>query len=360
MADTKVRVIILGAGNWAATAHIPALQRHPAAEVVGLWKRDDKAAQKMADEFSVPFASNDISTLIRDSKPDAAVVSSVAVSHYEQTKIALTAGLHVLIEKPMTFTVAEAEELQQIADEKELHFLISCPWHYSPHAVEARRLVQTGVLGQTKMISELFTNFGLGLYQGLSWDEIFRGNPNPQNLGDPYVTPGLNSYSDPALAGGGQIYCQVSHAAAFLAYLTGREPTEVFARFDYMGLEQDVFDVLNIKFDDGTIVSLSSCLLPQFSDRQHEIRVFGTKGMLLLELWKGQMEFHDANSNVHKYPALTEDEAYPMFAPVENLVDTIIGKSDNGSPASLGVSAMRVIEAACESARTNTNVIIHN
>ena len=358
MADNKVRVIILGAGNWAVTAHIPTIQRHPEAEVVGLWKRDNEAARKMADDFSAPFASNDIPTLISESKPDAAIVSTVAALHYEQAKVALEAGLHVLIEKPMTFTVAEAEELQQIADQKGLHFLISEPWHYSPHGIEARRLVQSGALGEIKMISQLFTNFGLDLYKGLPWDEIFGRYPTPQNLPDPYVVPGLTSYSDPALAGGGQIYCQVSHSAAFLAFLTGREPAEVFARFDYAGLVQDVYNVLTIKFDDGTLASMASCVLPTFSDRQHEVRVFGSEGMLLIELWKGRMEFHDAENNVHSYPELSEEEAYPMCAPAENLVDTILGKADNRSPASLGVSAMRVIEAACESVRTNANVIV--
>src|SRR3990170_5945433 len=182
MAGEKVRVMILGAGNWAATAHIPALQRHPDADVVGLWKRDERAARKMADDFSIPFASSDIPTLIRESKPHAAIVSTVAALHYEQTKVALEAGLHVLIEKPMTITAAEAEELQHIADRKGLHFLISHPWHYTPHAVEARKLVQSGALGEIRMISQLFTNFGLGLYKGLPWDQVFGENPTPQNL----------------------------------------------------------------------------------------------------------------------------------------------------------------------------------
>jgi len=92
MAGAKVRVIIIGGGNWAATAHIPALQRHPDAEVVGLFRRDAVAARKMADDFSIPFASNDIPTLIRESKPDAAIVSSIAAQHYAQSKVALEAG----------------------------------------------------------------------------------------------------------------------------------------------------------------------------------------------------------------------------------------------------------------------------
>ena len=360
MPHRKIRVIIIGAGNWAATAHIPAIQRHPASEVVGITKRDTSAARKMADDFAIPFASDDMSALIQESKPDAAIISSVAVSHYEQAKIALEAGLHVLIEKPMTFTGAEAEELQQMADTKGLHFLISCPWHYSPHAIEARKLVQGGALGEIKMISQLFTNFGLGLYQGLPGKEAFGGQMPVEHQNEPYVASGLNSYSDPAIAGGGQIYCQVSHAAAFLTFLTGCQPLEVFARFDYAGLKQDVYDVLNLKYESGILVSMASCMLLLVTERQHELRVYGTKGMLLIELWKGQMAYYDVNNDVQRYPELAIDEAYPIYTPAENLVDVILGKADNGSPATLGIAAMRVIEAACESVRLNANVVIRH
>jgi len=356
MAGAKVRVMILGAGNWATTAHIPALRQHPDAEVVGLWKRDSSAARKFADDFSIPFASDDIPQLISECEPDAAIVSSVAALHYEQAKVALEAGLHVLIEKPMTFTADQAQELQDIADRKGLHFLISHPWHYTPHAVEARRLVQSGALGEIKMISQLFTNFGIGLYQGLPYAEIFGRNPTPQNFAEPYVAPGQTSYSDPAISGGGQIYSQIPHAIGFLAFMTGRRPTEVFARFDNAGLVQDVYDVLSLKWDDGSLSSTGSCLLTSSTDRQHEVRVYGTTGMLLIELWKGRMEFHDADGQVHPFPDLSAEEAYPVYAPALDLVDTILGRSGNGSPASLGVTSMYVVEAASESVRTGSNV----
>lgn len=356
MAGTKVRVMILGAGSWATTVHIPALRQYPDADIVGLWKRDASAARKFADDFSVPFASDDIPQLIRDCKPDAAIVSSVAALHYEQAKLALEAGLHVLIEKPMTLTADQAQELQDIADRMRLHFLISHPWHYSPHAVEARRLVQSGALGEIKMISQLFTNFGIGVLLGLPYAEIFGRHPTPQNFAEPYVAPGLTSYSDPAISGGGQIYSQVPHALAFLAFMTGRRPTEVFARFDNAGLVLDVYDVLSLKWDDGSLSSTASCLLTSSTDRQHEVRVYGTAGMLLIELWKGSMEFHDAEERVHRFPDITAEEAYPVSAPALDLVDTILGRSGNGSPASLGVTSMYVVEAAVESARTGSNV----
>ena len=69
----------------------------------------------------------------------------------------LERGLHVLVEKPMTVTAAESERLVQVANERGLQLLVSCPWHYTAHAIEARRLIRSGALGSIRMISVLMT-----------------------------------------------------------------------------------------------------------------------------------------------------------------------------------------------------------
>jgi predicted dehydrogenase len=54
-----------------------------------------------------------------------------------------------------------------------------------------------------------------------------------------------------------------------------------------------------------------------------------------------------------EFKPLAENEIYPCQAPALNFVDAILGKQPNGSPGELGLAAMEVIEAACESAQTN-------
>jgi len=278
--------------------------------------------------------------------------------HYEQAKAALERGLHVLIEKPMTFTVAEADELVRLAAEKGVQCVISCPWHYTPHNIEARRLIREGAIGEVKLVSVLMTNFTKGLYEGVPWERVFGDNPTLQNASTPYLAPAQNSYSDPQIAGGGQIYCQVSHVAAHLGFITGLEPREVFARFDNASTQVDVYDALSLKLQNGALVSVASTGATMLSQRHYEVRVYGTAGMILLELWKGTMELHDVACNVTNYPDLTEAEVYPMFEPARNFVDAITGEAPNGSPGALGLYAMKIIEGACESVRSNSNVSI--
>jgi predicted dehydrogenase len=353
-----VKCAVIGAGWWGTAAHIPALKNHPFAELVAIQSQDAAKARRTAQDFGAAHACVTAEEVWEVSGLEAVIISSTPNAHFLQARGALERGLHVLIEKPMTIRATEAQELVSLARSKGCHFLISSPWLYTTHLREARRRIQAGELGKLKMVGILHSNFTVGLYRGLPWAEIFGRNPTRQNASSPYCAPRLNSYSDPAVAGGGQIYCQVSHLTAVLGFLTGRDPVSVFAQFDNDGTGVDVHNTLNLKLDDGTLVSVASTGTAPDSERNCEIRVYGTQGLLILELWKGTMEFHPFHGKVMRYPPLPEADIYPMFAPAENLVDVILGRAENGAPASLGLYGMRIIEGACESARTGANVYV--
>lgn len=347
----KTRVGILGAGWWATYAHIPAVLSHPGAELAAVQSRDPRKAARIAADFGADRACVATEELLDVPGLDAVIVASTPNMHHAHAKAALERGLHVLIEKPMTLTAAEARELVDLAGQRGLCFTISCPWHYTAHGVTARRLIHEGGCGEIKMISVLMTN---------PIDKLLRGiNTSPTHgMANVYVEPRPGSYNDPAIAGGGQIYCQVSHAAAYLSFLTGQRPAEVFARFDHDGSVNDIYDVLSIRLEKGTLVSLASTGATPLVERSYEVRVFGTKAVLLLELWKGTMEVVDFAGNRSVEPPLEEDAIYPASAPALNFIDAIRGKEENGSPADLGLASMEVIEAACQSATTGSPVII--
>ncbi len=358
--SNKVRCAVIGAGWWGTTAHVPALKRHPKAELVAVQHLDPEIARKTAENFNVPHGCATLEQVLVIEGLDAVVVSSTPNMHYSQAKAALEHGLHVLIEKPMTLKADKAQELVAIAEKKGLQFLIGCPSHYTSHGAEARRLIHTGELGQVKMITMLMTDRCLGLYQGVPWIEVVGDYPDAETEACPYLEPGRKSYSDPIVSGGGQLFCQVSHAAAYLPFLTGQEPTQVHAHLDKADTQVDVYNALNIKLDGGTLVSLASTGATHFLERMFSVQVYGTKGILTLELFKGTMRFCSMDGKTRQYPQLPDDEIYPMYSPAENLVDVVLGEAPNRSPATLGASAMKIIEAACQSAETGQNVMIES
>lgn len=342
----KVRIGIVGAGWWATSAHIPAVKAHPGAELVAIQNRKKIKAEKIARDFGAKHAVTEIEEILAIKELDAVIVASTPNVHFAQAKAALDRGLHVLIEKPMTFTVGEARELVETAAQKKLQLLVSCPWHYTAHGIEARRLIHSGALGEIKMISILMTN---------PVDKLLRGiNTRPTHgMNDVYVEPSIGSYSDPAIAGGGQIFCQVSHAAAYLTFLTGLRPAEVYARFDNDGSVNDIYDALTVTLESGALATIASTGATPLCERNYEVRVFGAKAILQLELWRGTMALIDFEEKRTEFKPLSEKEIYPEQAPALNFIDAISGKAPNGSPGDLGLTSMEIIEAACESAQTN-------
>ena len=116
----KVRIGIIGAGWWATSAHIPAIKSHPDAELVAVQSREKAKAEKIARDFGAKHACTSLEEILALKDLDAVIVSSTPNVHYAQAKAALERGLHVLIEKPMTFTADEARELVELAAQKKL------------------------------------------------------------------------------------------------------------------------------------------------------------------------------------------------------------------------------------------------
>lgn len=343
----KVSCGVIGAGWWATLAHIPALLQHPQAHLIGLQTLGRERAEEIAHHFGVANACETAEELLALPGLEAVVISSVPKLHYAHAKAALLADKHVLLEKPMTFHAAEAEELVQIAAKRGLQFLISCPWHFTAHAHEAQQAIRSGEIGEVRMMSVLMTN---------PVSALLRGEENRTTYGKPYVLPQMSTYCDPEISGGGQSYAQVSHVAAYLAFLTGCRASHVFARFHNDGERIDMYDVISLRMENGALASIASTGVTADTQRDFEVRIFGTKAIIFLDLWRGTMRLVRHDGSVKEFPPLQPGMEYPHFAPAQNLIDSIIDPSVNRSPATLGVAAMEIIEAARISAETGRDI----
>ena len=350
----QVRCAVIGAGWWGTTAHVPTLRNNPNADLVAIQHHEKDTAERIAHDFDVAHACTTAEEVLAIEGLQAAVISSVPALHYAQGKAALEHGLHVLIEKPFTLRGEEGMELVRLAEEKGLHLMVGATYHFTHHCQETRRLLQSGAIGKVRMISILFTNLTEGLYRGLEWDEAMPSQDEARSEHQrPYLVPGQTTYSDPAIAGGGQIYTQVSHAAAYISYLTELQPVEVFARFENDGAAVDVYDTLVIVLDDGTLVSLASNGAATAAKMHYEVRVHGTNGVIEQELWKGTLAIDGKDGLVDYEPI---EDTYPVSGPSTNLVDLARGAAKNLSPGRHGAFAAVVGEAAIESATTGKPV----
>ena len=150
----------------------------------------------------------------------------------------------------MTLDLGDADELVRLAGEKGLHLVVGYTWHFNPHARTFARSCR-GRIGELQLAA---------VFQTSRVIEFFRGRPERYRdaFRFPVTAPDAATYSDPAIAGGGQGQTQVTHAAALLFWLTRLQPLEVSAYTESFDLRVDVADAISIRFDGGALGSVAS------------------------------------------------------------------------------------------------------
>lgn len=111
MADSPIRIGIVGAGANTRSRHIPELQRIPGVEVVSVANRSRESSERVAAEFNIPTVYDDWKTLVQADDTDAIVIGTWPYLHCEVTLAALGAGKHVLCEARMAMNLDEARQM---------------------------------------------------------------------------------------------------------------------------------------------------------------------------------------------------------------------------------------------------------
>jgi len=102
---------------------------------------------------------------------DAVVIATPAQTHYRLAREALLHGKHVLVEKPLTTSVAEAEELVTLANDLKLILMVGHTFEYNPAVVELRRLIESGELGRIYCVDAERVNLGVFRHDtNVLWD----------------------------------------------------------------------------------------------------------------------------------------------------------------------------------------------
>ena len=147
MPDNTINVGMVGTSWWADAMHLPALDSHPNAVTVAICGRNRENARKMADTWRINQVFTDYADMIDRADLDAIVISTPNDTHYPITMKALQAGLHVLCEKPIALTYAQALEMAALARENGLKTLVPFTYSHMPAARYLKELIDDGYLG---------------------------------------------------------------------------------------------------------------------------------------------------------------------------------------------------------------------
>lgn len=163
---SKLRVAVIGCGAIAQRRHIPEYAENEHVELVAFSDPNLERAEEMAKRYGGK-AFKDHDELLKEIKPDAVSVCTPNVTHAPISIAAAKAGAHVLVEKPMTTSDEEAEQMIQAAKEAGVILMVGHNQRFMPPHVKAKEILQSGKLG--KVIS-FRTSFGHPGPEGWSLD----------------------------------------------------------------------------------------------------------------------------------------------------------------------------------------------
>lgn len=165
-----IRVGVLGYGYWGP--HIVRnFHSHEQSEVVLVCDKSSKAGDRLRKVYpAIPFTTDE-NEILRSTLVDAVCVITPVATHYPLAKRALENGKHVFVEKPFTCNSAQAEELIELADRKNLKIMVDHTFLFTGAVKKIRQLVDEGELGRLFYYDSLRVNLGLFQHDvSVIWD----------------------------------------------------------------------------------------------------------------------------------------------------------------------------------------------
>ncbi|GCE17414.1 oxidoreductase [Dictyobacter kobayashii] len=258
---------------------------------------------------------------ILNSDVDGVVIAAPVRAHYRLAKEALLHDKHVLVEKPLTASVAEAEELIELARERNLILMVGHTFEYSPAVNELRKLVQNGDLGKIYCVEAERVNLGL-----------FRSDINV-------------------------IWDLAPHDVSILLYLFGKTPERVKVQAN-AHLQSHIADIahLDLEFADQMTAHIHVSWLHPCKIRR--VTVIGDARMVvyddtnpseMIKVYNKGADVHADPVVSYRYGAITIphiDWVEPLRLECEDFVNSIRTGNPPRANGEVGLAVVRVLEAA--------------
>jgi predicted dehydrogenase len=150
----RIRTAVFGTG-FMGRVHLEALRRVENVDVAAIAGRNAAAAEQLGSAFGVQRV--DAEAILRDSTIDAVHICTPNTQHFPMAKAALLSGKHVVCEKPLAVSVAEAEELVALAAHKGLRNCVCHNLRYYPMVQQMRAMREAGDLGEILVVQGTYS-----------------------------------------------------------------------------------------------------------------------------------------------------------------------------------------------------------
>ena len=343
----KIKIGVIGAGWWATENHIPHLKERTEVELTSVCKLEKDQLKFVKDKFGFKYASTNFREMLNFSNLDGVIISSPHYAHYENAKASLEKNCHVMIEKPMTTNVKDAQQLIRLAKKINKQILIPNGFNFKNFMSKAEEIILTNTIGEIKHVDAAFTSSLTDLFQGIPLSE--------SNMHT--FQPHASTWSDPNKAGG-YGWGQLSHMFAGIFKITNLDPKEIFCLSVPSPTDVDYTNAISMKFSNGATGAFSgSAFVPKDFGGTFYITVHGTKGVLYLdmEINRERLLVRLNNGDIIDEKIGKGDGAYSYGTKdaLNTFIDICLGKNvKNHSNGEIGLKTIKVLEGMYKSLKT--------
>ena len=352
--SAEIGIAIVGTG-FGQKVHIPGFQAHPRTRIVAVYHRDLAKAQAIAQTHHIPQVSDTLESIVALPEVQAVSISTPPFLHYEMATTVLQSRKHLLLEKPTTLSVTQAQQLFELAQIQQVATILNFEFRYVPAWQYFAELIGTNYVGQKRLIK-------------IDWLVSSRADASRP----------WNWYARQA-QGGGALGAIGSHAFDYIAWLFGpvhqlsaRLNTAVTERPDpttgqMKPVDADDTCLIMLELADGTPVQV--CLsAATYQGRGHWVEVYGDRGTLVLgsnnqkdyvhgfKIWGSHPGEPLAELDIPARFAFAQTFADGRIAPFVRVVDRLIQSIDQHTTLAPslqeGVYSQLLMDLAHESHRT--------
>ncbi len=331
-----MKVVVIGAGYWG-----PNLIRNflslDEVESVAACDKDDERLAKMRKQFYGIETSADHKEVISRSDIDIVVIATPVSTHHEIAKLALENGKHVFIEKPMTASVAEAEELIELAEKKNLKLFVDHTFIYTGAVQKMKEVITSGRLGEIYYFDSVRVNLGLFQHDvNVIWDLA------PHDLS---ICDYLLDQQPKAVSAVGS--CHVGNDLEDIAYLTLEFENNLIAHFHVNWLAP-------MKIRKTLIGGTKSMIVYDDNETSEKVKIYD-KGIDVTTREGVYDTLVQYRTGDMLSPKLDQTEA--LAAGTRHFIDCVLNNKTPLTDGRAGLNVVRILEASGESIKNGGKLI---
>jgi UDP-N-acetylglucosamine 3-dehydrogenase len=313
----KLGVAVIGTGQWGKN-HARVYKELPSTELIAVCDVNSERAKAMANQYGVK-AYSDSSEMLKDKSIEAVNVCTWSTILAQEAMKVLNAGKHVLVEKPMATSPAQAQELVTTAKANGLHLTVGFLMRFIPGLQIIRESVENKKIGEyvcatAKRVSQ--------------W---------PERIGDVGVV------KDTAI-----------HDIDVMHFISNADPVSVYAKMGSMRIKKfEDYAHIMLTYADGKSAFIETNWLTPYKTRM--LTVTGSEAIMKLDYITQDLWIEQQTQTVQpRYPFQE-----PLKAELQHFVDCIVEKKKPIVTGEDGVKALTVATAAIESSAKNCAIQIN-